>query len=208
MQGGYYRLDYQSRQWLADVGIDEVRSVSGLGTNTTFLTGDARYQLSRDWGVGGVANVSRTDGGTNWSLEGYVDHVNAWGTGRVQADFAELRVGPGHHAHPESDLVDARRHAAQHLDVGRAHQRRRHQWAGQQDSTVLGIAAFGGGQFTTRLEYRGQRALGDRRARPRRTGRVRQCLVDLSAVAELGDPRHLLRQPDRILDAARPWSRR
>ena len=28
-QGGYYRLDYQSRQWLADVGVDEVRSVSG-----------------------------------------------------------------------------------------------------------------------------------------------------------------------------------
>ena len=50
---------------------------SGLGSNTTFLTGDARYQMSRDWGVGGVANVSRSDGGTAWSLEGYVDHVNA-----------------------------------------------------------------------------------------------------------------------------------
>ena len=30
-EGGYYRLDYQDRRWLADVGIDEVRSVSGLG---------------------------------------------------------------------------------------------------------------------------------------------------------------------------------
>ncbi len=56
-QGGYYRLNYQSRQWLADVGVDEVRSVSGLGSDTTFLTGDTRYQLSRDWGVGGVANI-------------------------------------------------------------------------------------------------------------------------------------------------------
>ena len=70
-------LNYQSRQWLADVGIDEVRSVSGLGTNTTFLTGDTRYQLSRDWGVGGVANVSRTDGGSSWSVEGFIDHSNA-----------------------------------------------------------------------------------------------------------------------------------
>src|SRR5450631_363601 len=92
-QGGYYRLNYQSRQWLADVGIDEVHSVSGLGGNTTFLTGDTRYQLSRDWGVGGVANVSRTDGGTSWSLEGYVDHSNAGGTGRAQADFAETPTG-------------------------------------------------------------------------------------------------------------------
>ena len=56
MQGGYYRFDYQSRQWITDVGIDEARSVSGLGTNTTFLTGDARYQLSRDWGVGGIVD--------------------------------------------------------------------------------------------------------------------------------------------------------
>src|ERR1700694_5341166 len=88
MEGGYYRLNYQSRRWLADVGIDEVRSVSGLGTNTTFLTGDTRYQLSRDWGVGGVANISRTEGGTSWSLEGYLDHSNAVGTGRAQADFA------------------------------------------------------------------------------------------------------------------------
>ena len=94
-QGGYYRLDYQSRQWLADVGIDEVRSVSNLGTDTTFLTGDARYQASRDTGVGGVADVSRTDGANGWSLEGYVDHLNAWGTGREQADFAANRRTAG-----------------------------------------------------------------------------------------------------------------
>ena len=61
--------------------------------NTTFVTGDARYQLSRDWGVGAVANVSRTDGGTSWSLEGYVDHLNAAGTGRAQADFAATTQG-------------------------------------------------------------------------------------------------------------------
>jgi hypothetical protein len=92
-QGGYYRLDYQSRQWLADIGVDEVRSVDDLGTNTTFLTGDARYQILRDWGVGGVANLSRSDGGNAWSLEGYVDHVNALGTGRAQADFADTPSG-------------------------------------------------------------------------------------------------------------------
>ena len=92
-EGGYYRLDYQNRRWLADVGIDEVRSVSGLGSNTTFVTGDTRYQLSRDWGVGGVTNVSRTDGGVGWSLEGYVDRSNRWGTGRAEANVAETPVG-------------------------------------------------------------------------------------------------------------------
>jgi hypothetical protein len=92
-QGGYYRLNYQSRQWLADIGVDEVRSVSGLGTNATFITGDTRYQMWRDWGVGAVANVSRSDGGTGWSLQGYVDHANTWGTGRAQADYANTPAG-------------------------------------------------------------------------------------------------------------------
>jgi SdrD B-like domain len=147
-QGGYYRLNYQSRQWLADIGIDEVQSVSGLGTNTTFLTGDTRYQLSRDWGIGGVANVSRTDGGTSWSLEGYVDHSNAEGTGRVQADYAETIEGQdatltlnetwstpvGFRLSTSASLERISGAAANDL---------------QQDSTVLSLAAFGGGQFTS-----------------------------------------------------------
>jgi hypothetical protein len=153
-QGGYYRLNYQSRQWLADVGIDEVQSVSGLGTNTTFLTGDTRYQLSRDWGVGGVANLSRTDGGTSWSLEGYVDHSNAAGTGRVQADFAETIEGrdatltlnetwatPVGYRLSTSTSVE-RISGAVTNDL-------------QQDSTVLSIAAFGGGEFASGLGVEG-----------------------------------------------------
>ena len=61
VQGGYYRADYQRRRWLADFGVDEVKSVSGNGSNTTFVNADARYQLSRDIGVGGVANVRHSD---------------------------------------------------------------------------------------------------------------------------------------------------
>ena len=191
MQGGYYRFGYLSRQWLADVGIDEVRSVSGAGASTTFVTGDARYQISRDWGIGSLANIARSDGGTNWTLGGYLDHVNAWGTGRAQADLAEVESGRDIYARAESELVDAGRHAAQHFDVDRAHQRRHRQWrSGRQHPPRHRRVRRR--SIHHPLECRGQRELGDRRAGPRGTGRVRQCLVDLPHVAELGDSRDLL----------------
>lgn len=93
MQGGYYRLGYLGRRWTGDVAVDEVRSVSANGTDTTFLTADTRYQLSRDWGVGGIADVSRSNGGSAWSLQGYLDHPNHWGSARVQAIFADTSMG-------------------------------------------------------------------------------------------------------------------
>jgi hypothetical protein len=154
MEGGYYRLGFQARRWLADVGIDEVHSVSGLGSNTTFVTGDTRYQLSRDWGIGGVTNISRTDGGVGWSLEGYVDRANLWGTGRAEANVAETPVGRDTAvtldemwATPASlrlsTSASVERISKGILDGVR------------QDSTVLSIAAFGGGQFTNRLGIEG-----------------------------------------------------
>ncbi len=141
-QGGYYRLNYQSRQWLADIGVDEVRSVSGLGTNTTFLTGDTRYQLLRDWGVGAVANVSHSDGGTGWSLQGYVDHVNTWGTGRAQADYADTQAG-----RDATLTLDQTWSAPTGIRLSTSASVERINGALinglQQDSTVLGIAAYG-----------------------------------------------------------------
>ena len=88
VQGGYYRADYQSRRLTAGFGIDETSSVSGNGADTTFLNADARYQLSRDTGVGGVVNVRRGSDATAWSLEGYLDQANEWGLGRAQLDYA------------------------------------------------------------------------------------------------------------------------
>jgi hypothetical protein len=154
MQGGYYRFDYQSRQWMTDVGIDEARSVSGQGANTTFLTGDARYQVSRDWGVGGVADASRSDGGNSWSLGGYLDHLNGWGTNRTQGDFAKTPTGQ------DSTLTLSQTWT---MPVGTrlstsAYVERVNGAVINgllQDSTLLGVAAFGGGQFTPKLGAEG-----------------------------------------------------
>jgi hypothetical protein len=154
LQGGYYRLGYQTRQWLADGGIDEVRSVSGLGTNTTFLTADTRYQIFRDWGVGCVGNLGLADGGDSWSLEGYVDHVNPWGSGRVQAKVAETPTNKGttltldqtwstfSSIRLSTSASAARITGAPLNGIG-------------QDSTVLGLAAYGGGKITAKFDIEG-----------------------------------------------------
>jgi hypothetical protein len=154
MEGGYYRLDYQDRRWLADVGIDEVHSVSGRGSNTTFVTGDTRYQLSRDWGVGGVTNISRADGGVGWSLEGYVDRVNLWGTGRAQANVAETPVGRDSAVTLDETWATP---GSLRLSTSASIERINSVLfdGARQDSTVLSIAAFGGGQFTNRLGMEG-----------------------------------------------------
>jgi hypothetical protein len=149
-QGGYYRLNYQSRQWLADAGIDTVRSVSGIGGSTTFLTGDSRYQLSRDWGVGGVANLSRGSGGTSWSLEGYVDHANRFGIGRAQADVAKTPT-----SRDATLVLDQSWSSAAGLRLSTTLSVERISGAPFNDvpldSTVLGIGVNGGGQLTGRL---------------------------------------------------------
>jgi hypothetical protein len=159
MEGAYYRFDYQNRRWIADAGVDEVHSVSGLGSDITFLTGDARYQLSHAWGVGGATNVSRSDGGTGWSLQGYLDHLNKWGSGRLQVDYADA---PGVAAASTTQSGGERTLTFEqtwnmpvgtHLSTAVSAERSNDTvvQGAVQDSTVLGLNLFGGGELTARL---------------------------------------------------------
>jgi hypothetical protein len=158
VQGGYYRLGYQSRRWTADFGIDEVLSVSGSGVNSTFVNGDARYQLSRDTGIGGIVNVLLTHDGsqnTAWSLEGYLDNANAFGTGRVQLDYAtNAQTDDATVTLQQSWKLRPGARLATSLAVDRVTS---DTVAGlpQQDSTIVRIAAYGGGDLTARLSLDG-----------------------------------------------------
>jgi SdrD B-like domain len=158
VEGGYYRVGYQTRRWTADFGIDEVVSVTGNGANSTFLNGDARYQLSRDMGIGGVANVLLgSDGGhnTSWSLEGYLDEVNGYGSGRLQLDYATdpqtqdatVTVQQSWATRPGTRLATS-------VAVDRV-ESTAVLGEPQLDSTIVRLSAYGGGDLTARLSLDG-----------------------------------------------------
>jgi hypothetical protein len=153
-QGAYYRFGYQTRRWVADFGIDEVLPVSGRGVHSSFLSGNARYQLDRDTGIGAVSNLLLShDGGsqTAWSLEGYLDEANSWGTGRVQLGYATATQGNDLSATVQQGWTmptGVRLATSVAVDAGHGAQ-----LAGlpAQDTTVVRLAAYGGGNLTTRL---------------------------------------------------------
>jgi len=88
MQGGYYRASYRSRQWLLDGGVDVIKPVSDGGISTTFLTGSARYQFTRDIGAGAGLNWLHSSS-ASWSGYAFAERNHPWGIGRLQLDTAE-----------------------------------------------------------------------------------------------------------------------
>ncbi len=154
VRGAYYRVDYQSRRWLADFGVDQVSSVSGMGSSTTFVNGDARYQLSRDLGLGSVVNVRRSDGGSAWSLEGYLDNANSYGIGRGQLDYA---TDPQTRDATFTLQQTWNMRAGTRLSTSAAVDRLRSTAITnfEQDSSVVRLAVYGGGDLTARLALDG-----------------------------------------------------
>lgn len=101
LQGGYYRINYQSQQWLWDLGIDKVSSVTGRGTDGLFSTGSIRYQVNRSLGLGGGASLRHSDNNGE-SAYAFVDKVSRFGTSRVQVDV----VSEEHLRHGRQVTVD------------------------------------------------------------------------------------------------------
>jgi hypothetical protein len=87
LEGAYYRASYRSRQWLFDGGVDDVRSVSGDGADGQLFTGSARYQLTRDLGIG-ASLTWRNAGNTAHTDYLFVEQINRYGSGRLQLDSA------------------------------------------------------------------------------------------------------------------------
>ena len=85
--GGYYRLNYQSQQWLWTAGLDSVSSVSGRGVDGIYGTASIRYQINRSLGIGGGATVRHATDGAEAAYV-FIDKLSRLGTTRVQLDAA------------------------------------------------------------------------------------------------------------------------
>jgi SdrD B-like domain len=154
VEGGYYRVDYASRRWFWDFDVDQVDSVSGLNPATTFASTDARYQLTRDSGIGGVVNIRHSNGDNAWSTEGYVDHVNALGTGRVEVDYAtDSQNQDATFGVQQTWNMPAGERLSTSAGVDRVHLAVLPNVV--QDSTIAHLALYGGGNLTSRLSVDG-----------------------------------------------------
>ena len=85
LQGGYYRVNYQSQQWIWSAGVDSVGSITGRGIDGLFGTGNVRYQVDHTFGIGGGATVRHagTDAGAAYA---FLDKQSFLGTSRLQVD--------------------------------------------------------------------------------------------------------------------------
>jgi hypothetical protein len=88
LQGVYYRGSYRTRQWLVDGGVDLIKPVTDGKSSTTFVTGSARHQFSRDVGAGAGVNWLHSSD-DSWSAYAFFERNHPWGIGRLQLDAAE-----------------------------------------------------------------------------------------------------------------------
>ena len=86
-QGAYYRVNYQSQQWLWTAGLDSLGSVTGRGVEGIYGTASIRYQVNRSLGIGGGATIRHATDGAEAAYV-FLDTQSRIGTTRVQFDVA------------------------------------------------------------------------------------------------------------------------
>ena len=149
-EGGYYRIDYQSRRWLWDFDLEQIDTVSGPKTDVTFLSADTRYQLSRDLGAGGVVNLRHGQGDNGYAVQGYLDQVNTLGTGRGELDYAgDTQLKDYTATLQQTWKMPAGRRLATSLSVDRITSGANATL--QQNATIARVDLYGGGDLTARL---------------------------------------------------------
>ena len=99
--GGYYRVNYQSQQWLWTAGVDSVSSVSEKGADAIYGTASLRYQVNRSLGIGGAATVRHASDAAQAAYV-FLDKQSYLGTTRVQFDAASAK----NHQSSEQITVD------------------------------------------------------------------------------------------------------
>jgi hypothetical protein len=149
-QGGYYRYSYQSRRWQTDLGVDYLNSISGRGSSNTYYSGGARYQVSRDVGVGGVANVRESSGAHGWSVQSYVDWRNGLGLSRAQVNYAA-----DEQRHDSALTVDQAWTMPEGTRLSTSLSVEKLSGTDFEDHTALGLSIYGGGNLTARLSLDG-----------------------------------------------------
>ncbi|MCL1634977.1 carboxypeptidase-like regulatory domain-containing protein [Luteimonas sp. SX5] len=94
IRGGYYRIAYQFARWSWNLGLDDIRSISGEGFDGQYGTGFARYQASSTFGYGGSLSMRHTPENT-YAAQLFADKSMRWGQTRLQFDLAEGGDGGG-----------------------------------------------------------------------------------------------------------------
>jgi hypothetical protein len=165
VQGGYYRVNYQSQQWIWAAGVDSATSVTGRAPSGTYVTGNARYQADRSLGVGGGASARRA-GGDAAAVYAFIDKQSAFGATRVQVDVLAAQGAQRtqqvavDHAWPTQPGL----RLSTSLSLGR-------EAAADKRVTRASIAAFGGIDLTNNITLEGNLRFSQERETTRALGR-------------------------------------